>query len=283
MNAISIKNVTKKYPGFTLGPVDLELPSGCVMGLVGENGAGKSTTIRLILNAAACGTGEISVLGQSTGVPGFETVKQDLGVVLDEAYFPEVLNAKHVAKILKNTYKNWDNDAFFAYLTRFSIDADKKFKDYSRGMRMKLALASALSHDAKLLILDEATSGLDPMAREELLELFNEFTREEDRSILLSSHIVSDLEKVCDYIAFLHQGKLLLCEEKDRLLERYALVSLPKEQLEDLPEDGVVAAETGAYGARALVLRDKVRQDLPFEHTDLEDIILFLAKGSANR
>jgi len=280
MNAISIKNVTKKYPGFTLGPVDLELPSGCVMGLVGENGAGKSTTIRLILNAAACGTGEISVLGQSTGVPGFETVKQDLGVVLDEAYFPEVLNAKHVAKILKNTYKNWDNDAF---LTRFSIDADKKFKDYSRGMRMKLALASALSHDAKLLILDEATSGLDPMAREELLELFNEFTREEDRSILLSSHIVSDLEKVCDYIAFLHQGKLLLCEEKDRLLERYALVSLPKEQLEDLPEDGVVAAETGAYGARALVLRDKVRQDLPFEHTDLEDIILFLAKGSANR
>lgn len=283
MNAISIKNVTKKYPGFTLGPVDLTLPSGCVMGLVGENGAGKSTTIRLILNAAACDTGEISVLGRSAGEPGFETVKQDLGVVLNEAYFPEVLSAKNVAKILKNTYKNWDNDAFFAYLTRFSIDADKKFKDYSRGMRMKLALACALSHDAKLLILDEATSGLDPMAREELLELFNEFTREEDRSILLSSHIVSDLEKVCDYIAFLHQGKLLLCEEKDRLLERYALVSLPNEQLADLPEDGVVAAEKGAYGARALVLRDNVRQDLPFEHTDLEDIILFLAKGSANR
>ena len=283
MNAISMKNVTKKYPGFTLGPVDLELPSGCVMGLVGENGAGKSTTIRLILNAAVCDTGEISVLGQSAGAPGFEQVKQDLGVVLDEAYFPEVLHAKHVAKILEKTYNNWDNDAFFAYLKRFSINPDKKFKDYSRGMRMKLALACALSHDAKLLILDEATSGLDPMAREELLELFNEFTRAEDRSILLSSHIVSDLEKVCDYIAFLHQGKLLLCEEKDRLLERYALVSMPNEALADLPEDGVVAVEKGVYGARALVLRDKVRQDLPFEHTDLEEIILFLAKGSANR
>lgn len=283
MNAIAMKNVTKSYPGFTLGPLNLELPSGCVLGLVGENGAGKSTTIRLILNAAACDSGEIAVLGQDNHSAGFEAVKQELGVVLDEAYFPEVLNAKSVAKILKNTYKNWDNDAFFAYLTRFSIDPDKKFKAYSRGMRMKLALACALSHGAKLLILDEATSGLDPMAREELLELFNEFTREEDHSILLSSHIVSDLEKICDYIAFLHQGKLVLCEEKDRLLEQYALVSLPQSRLADLPEQSVVAVQTGAYGVQALVLREAVPQDLPFEHTNLEDIILFFAKGSAKQ
>lgn len=283
MDAIKLRGVKKEYPGFTLGPIDLTLPSGCVMGLVGENGAGKSTTIRLILNAAACSAGEISVLGQSIGAPGFKLVKQDLGVVLDEAYFPEVLNAKNVGKIMQKTYQNWDNDAYFAYLTRFSIDPDKKFRDYSRGMRMKLALAAALSHGAKLLILDEATSGLDPMAREELLELFNEFTRAEDHSILLSSHIVSDLEKICDYIAFIHQGRLVLCEEKDRLLEQYALVSLPNGQLADLPEEAVVAAEKGVYGARALVLREKVRQELPFEHTDLEEIILFLAKGSAKQ
>ena len=146
---------------------------------------------------------------------------------------------------------------------------------------MKLAIAVALSHQAKLLILDEATSGLDPMVRDEILDIFNEYTRQEDRSILLSSHIVSDLEKICDYIAFLHKGQLLLCEEKDRLLEEYALVRLSRERLADLPEDSVVGKTCSEYGARALVLRSKVPYDLPLEHTTLEDIILFLAKGGA--
>ena len=148
---------------------------------------------------------------------------------------------------------------------------------------MKLAIAVALSHQAKLLILDEATSGLDPMVRDEILDIFNEYTRQEDRSILLSSHIVSDLEKICDYIAFLHKGKLVLCEEKDRLLEEYALVRLSHERLADLPEDSVISAENDPYGVRALVRRDMVPHDLPLEHTNLEDIILFLAKGGTRR
>ena len=150
-------------------------------------------------------------------------------------------------------------------------------------MKMKLAIAVALSHQAKLLILDEATSGLDPMVRDEILDIFNEYTRQEDRSILLSSHIVSDLEKICDYIAFLHKGKLVLCEEKDRLLEEYALARLSHERLADLPENSVVSVEHDPYGVRALVLRDKVSRDLPLEHTNLEDIILFLAKGGTRR
>ena len=150
-------------------------------------------------------------------------------------------------------------------------------------MKMKLAIAVALSHQAKLLILDEATSGLDPMVRDELLDIFNEYTRQEDRSILLSSHIVSDLEKLCDYIAFLHKGQLVLCEEKDRLLEEYALVRLSGERLADLPENSVVSAEHDPYGVRALVRRDMVPHDLPLEHTNLEDIILFLAKGGTRK
>ena len=166
---------------------------------------------------------------------------------------------------------------------RFGLPRDKAFKDFSRGMKMKLAIAVALSHQAKLLILDEATSGLDPMVRDEILDIFNEYTRQEDRSILLSSHIVSDLEKICDYIAFLHKGKLVLCEEKDRLLEEYALVRLSHQRLADLPEVGVVGVENDPYGVRALVRRDKVPHDLPLEHTNLEDIILFLAKGGTRR
>ena len=212
MNAIEIKGLEKRYDGFQLGSFDLTLPSGCIMGLVGENGAGKSTTIKLIMNAIGRDAGEISVLGVDNRSAGFRDVKEDIGVVLDEAYFPEVISARNVGKVMALTYKNWDAAAFEGYLKKFSLAPDKIFKDYSRGMRMKLAIAAALSHGAKLLILDEATSGLDPMARDELLDIFNDFTRDENCSILLSSHIVSDLEKICDYIAFLHRGRLVLCE-----------------------------------------------------------------------
>ena len=283
LNAIEIRGLVKEYPGFRLDGLDLALPSGSIMGLVGENGAGKSTTIKLIMNAVHRDSGTVSVLGTDSRSAAFNEVKEDIGVVLDEAYFPEVLNASDVGRIMANTYRNWEPDTYEGYLQRFGLPRDKAFKDFSRGMKMKLAIAVALSHQAKLLILDEATSGLDPMVRDEILDIFNEYTRQEDRSILLSSHIVSDLEKICDYIAFLHKGKLVLCEEKDRLLEEYALVRLPHERLTDLPEGSVVGVENDPYGVRALVLRDMVPHDLPLEHTNLEDIILFLAKGGTQK
>lgn len=283
MNAIEIKGLEKRYDGFQLGSFDLTLPSGCIMGLVGENGAGKSTTIKLIMNAIGRDAGEISVLGVDNRSAGFRDVKEDIGVVLDEAYFPEVMSARNVGKVMALTYKNWDAAAFEGYLKKFSLAPDKIFKDYSRGMRMKLAIAAALSHGAKLLILDEATSGLDPMARDELLDIFNDFTRDENCSILLSSHIVSDLEKICDYIAFLHRGRLVLCEEKDRLLEEYALVRLPKERLSELSEESIISRRASGYATEALVLRGGIPAAIPTEHTSLEDIILFLAKGDERK
>ena len=279
MNAIELKGLIKEYPGFRLGSLDLTLSSGSIMGLVGENGAGKSTTIKLIMNAIKRDAGSVSVLGVDNQSRAFSGIKEDIGVVLDEAYYPEVLNSRDVGCVMAKTYRHWEPDTYENYLQRFGLPQDKAFRDYSRGMKMKLAIAVALSHQAKLLILDEATSGLDPMVRDEILDIFNEYTRQEDRSILLSSHIVSDLEKICDYIAFLHKGQLLLCEEKDRLLEEYALVRLSRERLADLPEDSVVGVESDPYGVRALVRRDMVPHDLPLEHTNLEDIILFLAKG----
>ena len=283
MNAIEIKGLEKRYDGFQLGSFDLTLPSGCIMGLVGENGAGKSTTIKLIMNATGRDAGEISVLGVDNRSAGFRDVKENIGVVLDEAYFPEVMSARNVGKVMALTYKNWDAAAFEGYLKKFSLAPDKIFKDYSRGMRMKLAIAAALSHGAKLLILDEATSGLDPMARDELLDIFNDFTRDENCSILLSSHIVSDLEKICDYIAFLHKGRLVLCEEKDRLLEEYVLIRLPEERLRELPEESVISRRASDYGTEALVLRGGIPAAIPTEHTSLEDIILFLAKGDERK
>lgn len=283
MNAIEIKGLEKRYEGFQLGGFDLTLPSGCIMGLVGENGAGKSTTIKLIMNAIGRDAGEISVLGVDNRSAEFRDVKEDIGVVLDEAYFPEVMSARNVGKVMALTYKNWDAAAFEGYLKKFSLAPDKIFKDYSRGMRMKLAIAAALSHGAKLLILDEATSGLDPMARDELLDIFNDFTRDENCSILLSSHIVSDLEKICDYIAFLHRGRLVLCEEKDRLLEEYALVRLPEERLSELSEESIISRRASGYATEALVLRGGIPAAIPTEHTSLEDIILFLAKGDERK
>lgn len=278
MNAIELNGVTKSYPGFTLAPLNLALPMGTILGLVGENGAGKTTTIKLILNAISPDTGSISVLGASNQDKEFTTRKQEIGIVLDEACFPGILNAGDLERILRATYPNWDTPLFQQYLQTFHLPVDKKIQDYSRGMKMKLSIASALSHHPKLLVLDEATSGLDPMVRDEILDIFNDFTRDEDHSVLLSSHIISDLEKICDYIAFLHQGRLVLCEEKDVLLETYAIVKLSPEEFAALPEQAVVRARKIGYGYDALVLKGQISPAFPREITTLEDIILFLAK-----
>lgn len=279
MYAIELQNVTKHYPGFSLQEVGFALPQGAILGLVGENGAGKSTLIRLLMGASRADGGQINVLGTDNQTPAFAAVKEDIGIVLDEAYFPEVLSAKQVGRIMARTYRNWEQGLFDGYLKRFALPQDKLFKDYSRGMRMKLAIAVALSHKPKLLVLDEATSGLDPMVRDEILDIFNEFTREEDHSILLSSHIVSDLEKICDYIAFLHRGKLVLFEEKDRLLEEYAIVRLNARQAEAIDPSAVVNRRCGPYGTEILARRPMLPDFVTPERATLEEIILFLAKG----
>ena len=278
MNAIEITGLCKKYPGFSLQNLNLTLPQGAILGLAGENGAGKSTTIRLIMNAMPRDAGAVRVLGTDNQSPEFRAVKEDIGVVLDEAFFPLSLTPKEVDRVLRSAYRRWDSETFFSYLDRFSLPLNKAFQTFSRGMKMKLAIAAALSHQPKLLILDEATSGLDPMIRDEILEIFNEFTREETHSILISSHIISDLEKLCDYIAFLHQGRLVLCEEKDQLMEEYAILKLTTRELEDVPPEAIQGRRDNAYGAEVLVRRELVSPGFRAEHAALEDIILFLAR-----
>ena len=279
MNAIEIKNVNKSFGDFAIQNLNFTLPQGSICGLVGENGAGKSTTIRLLMHALKADSGEISVLGVDNRSPEFLNVREDVGIVLDEAYYPETLNARQVGLIMADTYTRWNQTMYDGFLKRFDLPEKKVFKDFSRGMKMKLSIAVALSHDPKLLILDEATSGLDPIVRDEILELFSEFTRDESHSILISSHIVSDLEKLCDYIAFLHGGKLLFCSEKDELLERYGILNCTQEQLRDLPEGAVCGVERTPYGARALVECHRVPSGFQMDRANMEDIILFLAKG----
>ena len=232
MNAIELSHIHKSFGSFAIQDLSLTVPGGTICGLVGENGAGKSTTIRLLMNALRPDSGSARVLGVDAASPEFREVKEDVGVVLDEAYFPETLTAVQVGKVMAATYRRWEQKTYDGFLDRFELPRKKQFKDFSRGMKMKLAIAAALSHQSRLLVLDEATSGLDPIVRDEVLEIFNEFTREEDHSILISSHILSDLEKLCDYIAFLHQGRLLFCDEKDQLLEKYGIFAGTLEQVE---------------------------------------------------
>ncbi len=278
MNAIELNQVTKSYTGFTLDNISFSLPMGTIMGLVGENGAGKSTTIKLIMDAITPDSGLVSVFGISNQSKEFVKLKQDIGIVLDEAYFPEVLSAKDLDKILKSTYENWDQETYRRYIHKFNLPIEKKIQEYSRGMKMKLAIATALAHHPKLLILDEATSGLDPIVRDEILDIFNDFTRDEKHSVLLSSHIISDLEKICDYITFLHKGRVMLCDEKDLLLEKYAVVKLSKDDFSALPESAVVRKKKTSYGYDVLVNRNQINGVFTQEMTTLEDIILFMAK-----
>ena len=284
MNAIKLSHINKSFGDFAIRDLNLTVPSGTICGLVGENGAGKSTTIRLLMGVLRPDSGTASVLGVDVSSPEFRDVKEDVGVVLDEAYFPESLNAVQVGKIMAATYRRWDQRLYDSYLKHFDLPEKKQFKDFSRGMRMKLAIAVALSHQPKLLVLDEATAGLDPIVRDEVLDIFNEFTREEDHSILISSHILSDLEKLCDYIAFIHKGDLLFCEEKDQLLEHYGIFEDSRENLDCLQPEAIVAREESRYGGvRALVKRDLAPTGFRLEKPTVEDVVLFLVKGAKNR
>lgn len=283
-NALELRHVSRRLGDFELRDVNLTLPKGCILGLVGENGAGKSTTIRLLTGELRPDSGTVSVLDAEPGGPDFRAVKERLGVVLDDAWFPEILNARQMGTMMAMTYESWDAELYESYLARFALPREKNFKDYSRGMRMKLAIAVALAHRPEVLLLDEATAGLDPIVRDEVLEIFREFSEAEDHAILISSHILSDLEKLCDYIAFLHQGKLLFCQEKDRLLETYGLFVGTRQQAEELAEDAVLAREDSGFGGvRAIVRRDAVPACLPLEKPTVEDIILAMVRKEQNR
>lgn len=277
MNALEIRNLTKSFKDFRLDDLSLTLPSGCIMGLIGENGAGKSTTIKLILDIIHKDSGSIKILGEYND-KNIALTKEDIGVVLDEVGLPECLNAKQVGKVMKNSFKNWDQSEFERLLKKLSLPDNKPFKDFSRGMKMKLGIAIAMSHGAKLLLLDEATSGLDPVVRDEVVEMFYDFTRDENHSILISSHIVSDLEKLCDYIAFLHEGKLLLCEEKDVLLSKYGIVHCTPEQLSALDLKSIKHTKVTPYGIETIVLRDKVPEDFKISPISVEELFLFMVK-----
>lgn len=277
VNAIEVENLTKAYGNFILDDVSFALPSGCIMGLIGENGAGKSTIIKLIFNMIKRESGEIRVLGQDNR-SGFDTVKQDIGVVLDNDCFPDCVRLKDIDLIMGNIYEGWSSMKFAEYCNSFALPFDKKFKSFSKGMKMKTSIAVALSHGAKLLVLDEATSGLDPIIRDEILDIFNEFTRSEEHSILVSSHILSDLEKICDYILYIHNGKIKFCEEKDRLLEKYMIVHCGGEELKKIPRGRIVGVKSSRYGTDALVSAGELPDGVMVERPCIEDIMLFMSR-----
>ena len=274
MNALEIHGLTKQRGSFALQGLELTLPAGCIMGLIGENGAGKSTTIRLILDSLRRDSGTVAVYGKDNrALTALE--REDIGVVLDEVGLPEYLNAAQIGRMMAGIFTRWQPEVYAEYLRRFGLPADKSFRDYSRGMKMKQGLAAALSHQPKLLLLDEATSGLDPVVRDEILTIFEDFTRDESHAVLLSSHIVSDLEKICDYIAFLHRGRLLLCEEKDRLAEEYGIL---RGGADGLDPAAVCGKRVTPYGTEYLVRRGAVPAWTTLGQVGIEELFVFMAK-----
>ena len=278
MNALELRELEKRYDGFTLGPLDLTLPSGAILGLIGENGAGKTTTIKLILDMISRDGGTVMIFGKDNRA-SFPLGKEDIGVVLDEVSFSECLTAREVGRIMRGVYRGWDAAAYEGYLKRFELPENKRFKEFSLGMKKKLGIAVALSHRAKLLILDEPTGGLDPVARDEVVDLFSEFTRDESHAVLISSHIVSDLEKLCDYIAFLHKGKLMLCEEKDRLYEEYGVLRCAREDFAALDPAAVLGRRETPYGVEALLRREDVPRGMEVGRVDIEELFVLMARG----
>ncbi|MCH5321683.1 MAG: ABC transporter ATP-binding protein [Eubacterium sp.] len=275
MNAIEIKNLCKSYKDFKIDNLNLTLPGGYILGLVGENGAGKSTTIKLILDMVKKDSGTITVLGQD-----YKTCsKDDIGVVMEENGLPECLNAKEMNSVFKNVYHSWNENEYYSFLKKFDLPLNKKIKELSKGMKMKLYIACALSHGAKLLILDEATSGLDPVVRDEILDIFYDFTRDENHSILISSHIVSDLEKLCDYIAFMHKGKLILFEEKDELINNCCTVLCDENTFNSIEKSAVLGMRKTDYGISAVIKKSAVKVNMNVTPINLEDLFVYMIRG----
>lgn len=275
MNAVEVKELTKKFKGFTLDHVSFSLPAGCIMGLVGENGAGKSTTLKLLLNMIQKDSGRITILGKDEK----NIDKNEIGVVFDECRFHESFTAKDINQVLKSIFQRWNEQQFFDYLNRFEVPSNKKLKEFSRGMKMKISIAAAVSHDAKLLILDEPTSTLDPVVRDEMLDIFYDFISDEQHSIIISSHIVSDLEKVCDYIAFMHKGKMILCEEKDRLLQECRLAQMSEAEFSAIDKDEIIGSRKTSFGITAVIRKAAAAQIRNTQPINLEDLFVYMIRG----
>ena len=282
MNALELRGLQKNYDGFTLGPLDLTLPTGAILGLIGENGAGKTTTIKLILDMIRRDGGTVTLSGKNN-LESFPLGKEDVGVVLDEVSFSECLTAREVGNIMRGVYRSWDGAAYENFLKRFELPEKKRFKEFSLGMKKKLGIAVALSHHAKLLLLDEPTGGLDPVARDEVVDIFSEFTRDESHAVLISSHIVNDLEKLCDYIAFLHRGRLLLCEEKDRLYEEYGILRCSLDDFAALEPSAILGKRETPYGVEALLRREDAPRGMEIGRVDIEELFVLMARGGGAR
>ena len=281
-NCLEIQGLCKSFGDFALDHVNLTIPGGTIMGLIGENGAGKTTTIKCILNLLHRDSGTITILGNDH-LAGERAAKLEVGVVLDECFFHDTLRPKDLNRILGPIYPTWDNRLFADYLKKFQLPEGKYIKEFSRGMKMKLSLSAALAHRPKLLILDEATAGLDPVVRDEILDEFLNFICDEDHAILISSHITSDLEKAADYITYLHQGRVALSEAKDDILDHYGRVGCSAADLKLIDPSDVLRVRKGSFGCEALVADrgafHKKYPKLMVDKISLEDIMLFVGKG----
>ncbi len=283
-NALSISGLTKTYADFTLDGVSFDVPVGSIVGLIGENGAGKSTTINAVLGLIQKEAGHVSLLGKDT--LDNET-KEQIGVVFDGSNYPEILSPRKIDRIMKNVYDSWDESSYFRLLEQFSLPPDKPIKQFSKGMKMKLAITAALSHHSKLLILDEATSGLDPVIRDDILDMLLDFVQEEDHSILVSSHITGDLEKIADYIVFIHEGKVVFSKPKDELMEQYGLIKCGAAQFDALDPSDIIAYRKMDYEWQVLVSdRDAMQRKYPkalIVPTTIDEIMLLYVKGTTQK
>lgn len=279
-NAIEVQNLTKKYDGFLLDNISFQIPYGAITGFVGENGAGKSTTIKAILGLLKRDGGEIKILNHAPDESN-SSWKEEIGVVFDDCNYPGDLKIPAIHNMLKHIYQTWDEHKFREYMLRFELPENKKVKEFSKGMKMKLSIAAALSHNSRILILDEATSGLDPVIRSEILDIFREFIEDESHAVFMSSHITSDIEKISDYIMLIHKGRLIFTENKDELIYNYGLVKCSQEQLKSIPEEMIVGMERGNFENRVLVKNKKALEgkELIIDRANIEDILVYIVKG----
>lgn len=282
--ALEVNHLTKKYQDFTVNDITLNIPKGTILGLIGENGAGKSTIINTILNITKKDAGEMKIFGQNVYEHENE-VKEKIAVIFDECHFNPNFKVDMIGKMMSKIYQNWDQETYLSYLNRFNLPKDKKIKNFSKGMKMKLSFAVAFSHNPRLLILDEATSGLDPIVRDEILEILKEFILDEENAVLISSHITSDLDKIADYISFIHEGNLVFTKTYEDIRDNYGVLRCGKSMFEALHQDDVVAYKKEDFEYRVLIENRQefvnVHQDAIVEKADIEDLMLLYIKGES--
>ena len=279
-NVLEINNITKDYKKFKIDNISFNLPKGYIMGFIGANGAGKTTTIKLILNMIKRDSGEIKVFGLDN-IREEERIKEQIGVVFDECYYLEDWTLNDVEKAVSMFYKNWNSSIYEKYLKEFNLARDKKVKDLSRGMRMKLMIAVALSHEAKLLILDEPTSGLDPVARDEFLDILRDYIEDEEKSVIFSSHITSDIEKIADYITYINNGKIIFTGEKDEFLEKYCIIKGGKEDITESQKKEIIGLRIHSTGFEGLIELKKAvgfSSKVIIEKASLDEIMIYMNK-----